>query len=61
MVFWVFGYGSLVWNPGFEYGEKVIGFIKDYTRVFDLGKLLITKTLPCCSIDPIHGLKMAFL
>lgn len=36
MVFWVFGYGSLVWNPGFEYGEKVIGFIKDYTRVFDL-------------------------
>ncbi|KAI5586929.1 hypothetical protein BDE02_06G245100 [Populus trichocarpa] len=36
MVFWVFGYGSLVWNPGFEYDEKVIGFIKDYTRVFDL-------------------------
>jgi cation transport regulator ChaC len=39
MVFWVFGYGSLVWNPGFEYDEKVIGFIKDYRRVFlfDLG------------------------
>ncbi|XAR69913.1 hypothetical protein NMG60_11001683 [Bertholletia excelsa] len=36
MVFWVFGYGSLVWNPGFEYDEKVIGFIKDYKRVFDL-------------------------
>ncbi|KAF9681411.1 hypothetical protein SADUNF_Sadunf06G0223100 [Salix dunnii] len=36
MVFWVFGYGSLVWNPGFEYDEKVIGFIKDYRRVFDL-------------------------
>nr|XP_011462133.1 PREDICTED: putative glutathione-specific gamma-glutamylcyclotransferase 2 [Fragaria vesca subsp. vesca] len=35
-VFWVFGYGSLVWNPGFEYDEKVIGFIKDYKRVFDL-------------------------
>ncbi|KAK9946736.1 hypothetical protein M0R45_012183 [Rubus argutus] len=36
MVFWVFGYGSLVWNPGFEYDEKVIGCIKDYRRVFDL-------------------------
>lgn len=37
MVFWVFGYGSLVWNPGFEYDEKVVGFIKDYRRVFYLG------------------------
>ncbi|KAK1323753.1 hypothetical protein QJS10_CPA02g01590 [Acorus calamus] len=36
MVLWVFGYGSLVWNPGFEYDEKIIGFIKDYKRVFDL-------------------------
>lgn len=41
MVFWVFGYGSLVWNPGFEYDEKVMGFIKDYRRVFDLGKCFI--------------------
>ncbi|XP_047337788.1 gamma-glutamylcyclotransferase 2-1-like [Impatiens glandulifera] len=36
MVFWIFGYGSLVWNPGFHYDEKVIGYIKDYRRVFDL-------------------------
>ncbi|XP_054789011.1 gamma-glutamylcyclotransferase 2-1-like [Prosopis cineraria] len=36
MVFWVFGYGSLVWNPGFDYDEKMVGFIKDYRRVFDL-------------------------
>ncbi|KAL5974209.1 Gamma-glutamylcyclotransferase 2-2 [Asimina triloba] len=36
MVLWVFGYGSLVWNPGFEYDEKVVGYIKDYRRVFDL-------------------------
>ncbi|CAM8898097.1 unnamed protein product [Rhodiola kirilowii] len=35
-VLWVFGYGSLVWNPGFEYDEKIIGYIKDYRRVFDL-------------------------
>ena len=37
---WVFGYGSLVWNPGFHYDEKVLGFIKGYKRVFDLGKAL---------------------
>ncbi|XP_020267407.1 gamma-glutamylcyclotransferase 2-2-like isoform X2 [Asparagus officinalis] len=36
MVLWVFGYGSLVWNPGFDFDEKIIGFIKDYRRVFDL-------------------------
>jgi len=40
MVFWVFGYGSLVWNPGFDYDEKMLGFIKDYRRVFDLGKFI---------------------
>ncbi|KAI3505523.1 hypothetical protein L1887_27654 [Cichorium endivia] len=36
MVFWVFGYGSLVWNPGFDYDDKMIGYIKNYGRVFDL-------------------------
>ena len=41
MVLWVFGYGSLVWNPGFDFDEKIIGFIKDYRRVFDLGELLL--------------------
>lgn len=41
MVFWIFGYGSLVWNPGFEYDEKLIGYIKDYRRVFDLGMFLL--------------------
>ncbi|KAJ0253177.1 Gamma-glutamylcyclotransferase 2-1 [Hirschfeldia incana] len=37
MVLWVFGYGSLIWNPGFDFDEKLIGYIKDYKRVFDLG------------------------
>ncbi|GAB4854096.1 Gamma-glutamylcyclotransferase 2-2 [Ancistrocladus abbreviatus] len=36
MVLWVFGYGSLIWNPGFQYDEKLIGYIRDYNRVFDL-------------------------
>lgn len=36
MVLWVFGYGSLVWNPGFDFDEKILGYIKGYRRVFDL-------------------------
>lgn len=36
MVLWVFGYGSLVWNPGFKFDEEVKGYIKGYKRVFDL-------------------------
>lgn len=36
MVLWVFGYGSLVWNPGFKADEEIVGYIKGYRRVFDL-------------------------
>ncbi|RID59565.1 hypothetical protein BRARA_F02786 [Brassica rapa] len=32
MVLWVFGYGSIKWNPGFDFDEKLIGYIKDYKR-----------------------------
>jgi cation transport protein ChaC len=31
---WVFGYGSLVWNPGFAVGERVIATLPDYHRSF---------------------------
>ncbi|GLJ48026.1 hypothetical protein SUGI_1014220 [Cryptomeria japonica] len=33
---WVFGYASLVWKPGFEYDEKIVGLFKGYQRVFIL-------------------------
>lgn len=30
--FWVFGYGSLMWNPGFAYEERASGRIFGYRR-----------------------------
>jgi cation transport protein ChaC len=32
--FWVFGYGSLVWQPGFEYAERKIARLDGYARSF---------------------------
>lgn len=31
---WVFGYGSLCYNPGFEYEKCVLGYIRGYVRRF---------------------------
>eukprot|EP00879_Flechtneria_rotunda_P006895 GHRR01007241.1.p1 GENE.GHRR01007241.1~~GHRR01007241.1.p1 ORF type:complete len:225 (+),score=58.57 GHRR01007241.1:959-1633(+) len=31
---WIFGYGSLVYKPGFAHKQKVTGYIKGYKRVF---------------------------
>ena len=31
---WVFGYGSLMWNPGFSHDEQVRGLIRGYHRRF---------------------------
>lgn len=34
MAMWVFGYGSLLWNPGFDVAESVIGTLPGYARSF---------------------------
>lgn len=31
---WVFGYGSLMWNPGFEFHERVLATLPGYARTF---------------------------
>jgi len=32
--FWVFGYGSLMWNPGFPHTERVLAALPGYARTF---------------------------
>ena len=34
MTMWVFGYGSLLWNPGFEVAEEVPATLSGYARSF---------------------------
>lgn len=34
MTMWVFGYGSLLWNPGFEPVERVTATLSGYRRSF---------------------------
>lgn len=34
MTMWVFGYGSLLWNPGFETAEQVVATLPNYARSF---------------------------
>ncbi|XP_072423970.1 glutathione-specific gamma-glutamylcyclotransferase 1 [Chiloscyllium punctatum] len=31
---WIFGYGSLIWKPGFQFTSRRIGFIRGYSRKF---------------------------
>jgi cation transport protein ChaC len=31
---WIFGYGSLMWNPGFDPVERRLARLKDYARTF---------------------------
>ena len=34
MTFWVFGYGSLLWNPGIDTCEQVVGVLPGWQRSF---------------------------
>jgi cation transport protein ChaC len=39
MALWVFGYGSLLWNPGFEYEEKVVATLSGWHRSFCMSSI----------------------
>jgi cation transport protein ChaC len=34
---WIFGYGSLLWRPGFTFQEKRVGYIEGFSRKFYQG------------------------
>ncbi len=36
---WVFGYGSLIWNPGFPVAEKRLATLKNYARSFCMSSI----------------------
>jgi glutathione-specific gamma-glutamylcyclotransferase len=35
--FWVFAYGSLIWNPAFDFSERRIAVVHGWRRIFCLG------------------------
>ena len=39
MTMWVFGYGSLLWNPGFEVAEQVVATLPKYARSFCMSSI----------------------
>lgn len=36
---WVFGYGSLLWNPGFEVAEQVVARLEGFHRAFCMASI----------------------
>ncbi|WP_163848776.1 gamma-glutamylcyclotransferase [Pseudooceanicola aestuarii] len=39
MALWVFGYGSLLWNPGFDPEESVVATLEGYARSFCMSSI----------------------
>ncbi|AVO36882.1 gamma-glutamylcyclotransferase [Pukyongiella litopenaei] len=39
MTMWVFGYGSLLWNPGFEVAESRVGTLHGWARSFCMSSI----------------------
>lgn len=59
MTMWVFGYGSLVWNPGFDVAQQQIATLPDYSRSFCMRSIHHrgTEDVPglVLALDESHG------
>jgi len=43
---WVFGFGSLIWNPGFDYVEERLGTVHGWRRSFCIGWVRLYRGTP---------------
>ncbi len=59
MTMWVFGYGSLVWNPGFDVAQQKIATLPDYARSFCMRSIHHRGTVEApglvLALDESHG------
>ena len=42
--FWVFGYGSLIWQPGFDFVDKRVAVLAGYRRAFCMASIVYRGT-----------------
>lgn len=68
MTLWVFGYGSLVWNPGFTVQERVLARLPGYARSFCMRSIHHRGTEDCpglvlaldaCAMSVCEGVAMS--
>jgi cation transport regulator ChaC len=38
---WVFGYGSLIWQPGFEFEDSALAWVYGYHRALCISRMSI--------------------
>jgi cation transport protein ChaC len=41
---WVFGYGSLIWHPGFDFDDKRLALLRGYRRAFCMTSIVYRGT-----------------
>ena len=58
---WVFGYASLMWNPGFPVTEQRLATLRSYHRSFCMSSIHHRGTVECpglvLALDPAEGAK----
>jgi cation transport protein ChaC len=42
--FWVFGYGSLIWEPGFDFADRRVATLRGYRRAFCMTSIVYRGT-----------------